>query len=512
MKFSGYILLLIAFLPLLYLRDFTPNNELKYLSIAEEAIQNQHFFTFTNHSMMYADKPPLYFWLLIGSKLLLGHYSMLFLGLLSLVPALVILYVMNQWVRPFIDAAYRQSASLSLITSGLFAGAAIVLRMDMLMCMFIVLALYTFYKIYRNLHHKRDIYLLPLYIFLALFSKGPLGLIIPLLSIYIFLIFEKKFRQAGKYFSWKQWIFLLSLCLLWFIGVYIEGGKEYLNNLLFHQTINRAVNSFQHQQPFYYYAVSIWYSLAPWSLFYLVALAWGIYKKSVSTDLERFFLIIAASIFLILSLFSSKLSIYLLPAFPFLAYLAFLLLPRIPRKVVSFSIMLPAFFLLLSFPVLFFIADDLTFPCPLLFWIAALLLTIFSGISLLFVYQKQLLKGIDFLAGGILVALFVGSFALPQVNAYIGFGEMCRKAREIAKTHHIEKYIFYNFRSGENMDAYLGKCPLKADNSYLQTVCEKEKFILFIREKDLLKEKEIKKLTNGKESYRIGKHFLFVFY
>ena len=57
-----YILFCMALLPILFLRDFTPLNELRYLSIADEALRNHTFFTFTNHGEPYADKPPLYFW------------------------------------------------------------------------------------------------------------------------------------------------------------------------------------------------------------------------------------------------------------------------------------------------------------------------------------------------------------------------------------------------------------------------------------------------------------------
>ena len=46
-KVSKYILLIIVFLPLLYFRDFTPNNELKYLSIADEALRSGTYLTFT---------------------------------------------------------------------------------------------------------------------------------------------------------------------------------------------------------------------------------------------------------------------------------------------------------------------------------------------------------------------------------------------------------------------------------------------------------------------------------
>jgi len=65
-------------------RDFTPDNELRYLSIVDEALRNGTLFAFTNQGEIYADKPPLYFWLMMIGKLLLGHHYMWFYSLLSL--------------------------------------------------------------------------------------------------------------------------------------------------------------------------------------------------------------------------------------------------------------------------------------------------------------------------------------------------------------------------------------------------------------------------------------------
>ncbi|MCP3896164.1 MAG: dolichyl-phosphate-mannose--protein mannosyltransferase, partial [Bacteroides sp.] len=146
---NNYLLslfILLALLPVLIFRDYTPSNELRYLSIVDEALRSGHFLTFTNQGLPYADKPPLYFWLLIFSRWLLGGHYMWFLGLFSLVPALVVMGVMDRWVRGEVSADNRFTGRLMLMTCGLFLGLAIILRMDMLMCMFIVLSLYTFYR------------------------------------------------------------------------------------------------------------------------------------------------------------------------------------------------------------------------------------------------------------------------------------------------------------------------------------------------------------------------------
>ena len=45
------LLYLAALLPVMILRDFTPSNELRYLSIADEAIANGNLFTFSNQGV-----------------------------------------------------------------------------------------------------------------------------------------------------------------------------------------------------------------------------------------------------------------------------------------------------------------------------------------------------------------------------------------------------------------------------------------------------------------------------
>ena len=225
MKITRYLLFFACFIPLLYFRDFTPNNELKYLSIADEALREGHWFTFWNHGALYADKPPLYLWIVMLGKWLLGTHSMFFLGLFSLIPALWILFIMDKWVNTALPSDLRLSSQFMLLTSGLFTGSAIVLRMDMLMSLFIILSLYTFYRIYTGRCSPADPIKLPIYIFLAIFTKGPVGLIIPLLTIPAFLLVKKQFKTIGKYLGWKQWSILIGLCSLWFIAVYLEGEE-----------------------------------------------------------------------------------------------------------------------------------------------------------------------------------------------------------------------------------------------------------------------------------------------
>lgn len=464
-KTLRYILYSLAFLPIFIFRDFTPDNELRYLSIADEALRNGSILTFANHGIVYADKPPLYLWIVMLGKTIFGYHCLPFLGLFSFIPAMVIVYVMDKWVSQSLNPNERMSGELVLLTSAFFMGTALVLRMDMLMCMFIVLALHTFFKMYSGEGRQSDSIRFPVYVFMALFTKGPIGLIVPLVSTIGFLLLKKEARSIGKYWNWKTFGIILTGCLLWFAGVYAEGGNAYLNNLLFNQTINRAVKSFHHDEPFYYYLISIWYSLAPWSLLLLPVLITGIKNRMVSTDLERFFLIIALSSFVVLSLFSSKLAVYLLPAFPFFIYLPLLWLKKTGTSRWMLIVSgIPAGSLCLVFPgvlvIKYLMPGNEIISSPII-WVGAIVISGVGVLALRKLFRNQLLSGIKIMGSGLLLSIFIISFAAPQLNQFIGMKNLCNQAKEAASEKGGVYFYYCEMSRAPNIDVYLGTTPQK---------------------------------------------------
>ncbi len=512
MKTNKYLLLL-AFLPLLFFRDFTPDNELKYLSIADEAIRNGNIFTFTNHGEVYADKPPLYLWIVMLGKILFGAHSMLFLGLFSVIPALVIIYVMDKWVANVVDKKNRLTGQFMLISTAYFIGSAAVLRMDMLMCMFIVLSLYTFYQMYIGKGTKWSGILFPFYVFMAFFTKGPLGLLVPLFSVVVFLIIKKEIKTIGRYWGLKTWTFLLIGSAIWFIGVYQEAGYDYLYNLLVNQTLNRAVNSFHHKEPFYYYFEVIWYCLAPWSLLFIGVTIAGIKSKLIHTDLEKLFLTIIVVTFVMLTLFSSKLQIYMLPTFPFIAYLTLLLLQKMEiGKGISLLLAIPAAIISLVLPAVIVLKTlpSMDIPESPFIYIIAGILSISSIFSLVFLYkQKNLTKSINTLSVGILLTIFTSGFMVPSINKDLGYGELCKNGKELALRNGINSYYFYNLKRAQNMDVYLNQKPKELTEKDLN-LQQYKNGILFLKTEDIKKHVFLQEIVHGKENKNIGKYSIVV--
>lgn len=468
-RYIPYAIFCIALLPVLLFRDFTPDNELRYLSIADEAIRSNTFFTFTNHGIPYADKPPLYLWIVMLGKWLFGSHQMWFLALASLVPALVVVNVLDRWCGCKLDERSRLSARLLLLTSALFAGMAVTLRMDMLMCMFIVLALRSFYRLYRSRpdNHRPDgrtkaeRWLFPIYVFLAVFSKGPIGILVPLLSSVVFLVYKKDIRQVGYYWGVRTWGVLVLLCAVWLGLTYAEGGQAYLDNMLFHQTFGRAVNAFTHDRPFYFYGISVWYSIAPWSLLVLGTIIMAAFRGHPWSEPEQYFATIIVTTFVMLSCFSSKIHIYLLPAFPFMIYLAAMKMSEYENsKWLRLSIAIPAAVLALSLP-----AFGIAVHIGRMGWLEQPLLYLASGIlsasgvlTLIVVYgrQEDIHKAVAVMAGGILLAVFTGGWNLRDLRAYIGYGALCEQARKTAAMIGTNDFRTWQINRAENMDVYLG--------------------------------------------------------
>lgn len=461
----------LALLPIIIFRDFTPSNELRYLSIADESLASGRWWAFTNHGVPYADKPPLYLWCIMIGKYLFGTHYMWFYSLFSIIPAFVIAIVMDRWASRHLSSDFRKAAVLMLFSCGLYAGMLFTLRMDMMMTMFIVLALYQFSKLIPS-DEKPSVgsrLLFALWIFLAVFSKGPMGILIPLIATVAWLLLKRKFSLFSRAWGWQTWTLLIILCAAWFGAVYAEGGTEYLDNLLVHQTVGRAVNSFHHKRPIWYYLVSLTYTLQPWTFIIFGAIVYAImkFRKDV-VILGQFFLVIILSSFVLLSLISSKLQVYMLPAYPFMVYLAILVCSRHKDSgLVALGIAVPT--VILAVAGVASAAFWLNLPYDLWkIWLPAAVVVLIVGTTLTFRWlyiRRRLSMAISSLSATVLVLVFVAGFAIEDFNSDIGYGRLAQEADVQAQAIPDAEIVTWKIDRPENIDVYLKEIPFQIEDA-----------------------------------------------
>lgn len=156
---------------------------------------------------------------------------------------------------------------------------------------------------------------------LAFLTKGPVGLIPP----FLFIGCWKYFKKEKFHFSLHVLLgTILMLVILgsWFITIIVDDPKVW-DYFIQEQIINRVTNAeqFHRTQPFWYYFALIPALGLPWIIFiitFILKKPEQIWKESV---IIKTLIVVFISLLILFSLFSSKLILYILPIFPFIAIL-----------------------------------------------------------------------------------------------------------------------------------------------------------------------------------------------
>lgn len=454
-----YSAILVCLLPVLLLRDYTPSSELRYLSIADEALRCHHFFAFTDGGAPYVDKPPLFLWLVMIGRMLPEFLQHLYLGLLSVVPAFIITEVLARLMR--LKDQRLLVFRLVNLTAALYLVSMLTLRMDMLLTMFIVLSMSEFYRLYTS-GHPHESWLLPLTLFLGVFTKGPIGMVMPLAVIILFLFVKGRETDFFKYLGWRTWLILFILFGGWFLCTYLEGGGGYLKELISHQTLNGTIHSPHHREPIYYYLYMVWLLLLPWSLWAILSSirAWS--SNTARSYEARIMAIVCLAVFVVLSLFSSKVTVYLLPFVPFVMSATVLDNEKGNDKYVVLSLAIPYAVLVLTLPVYIWlqmrepVVEATSNP---LMWAGCASVTITAAWALWQVIRKRVYLSACVMAMGLLLCVFLFGLCWPQVNPYTGYRDISIEAMSAAKQHSTKNYVAVDLKHARNMNVYLGISP-----------------------------------------------------
>ncbi len=450
-------------IPGLFLRDFTPINELKYIHIAKEMFIQDKWFILFEHGHFYTDKPPFFFWLINLTKMLTGTYSLGVIGFFSVIPSILIVTTGYQLIKRYVDTKSALPAALMLMSTAGFLVAGSCIRMDMLMNLFIIIALTLFFLVYDRYKRTGKVdnrsYLVYLCIGLALLIKGPAGIIVPLLTIVTFLFLEKDIGFAKKIHVGIGVLIVVTLFLLWIVPAAISGGKEYMDLLLIKQTVGRSINAYTHQRPFYYYIEKSPQFFFPWFILFYVTVCYFLLNLKRSNSFEKFLLAWTVSTFVFFSLVSSKLEIYLLPmVFP-LPLLTFCLLKREitkQRVLLLISVGLPSV-VLAVLPLAIILLDEKIDLVNLRedFLVGSILVSLCAMVCIYYTNKNNYRKAITLLAAAIFVLTINAEMKVTKYNPIIGFKDMSRVINRIKAEEAVGKIFAYRLSEGKYMSVYI---------------------------------------------------------
>jgi len=318
----GFIVLLVSSIWLTNLGgwDLWNPDEPRYAQASREMMENGSYVLPQVNGRPYSDKPPLFFWLIILVSQPFGDVTAYSARLPSALAGLGLMLLTYLFGKKLYDRQTGFLAAVILCTSKEIFTTAISVHFDVILAFLITLSLYLFYCGYKE--PKKKFFLTASYVCmgLAVLTKGPVGMVVPLLVIIVFLLANREGRGVSSIHLGKGICIIVGMVLVWLVPACILGGESYSNDILLQQTFGRIINSYSHKKPFYYYLYNFPLDFFPWSLFIPAA---GVYfvKNREQYRLLRFPLAWFAGVFVFFTLMSCKRTLYLIPLYPAAALL-----------------------------------------------------------------------------------------------------------------------------------------------------------------------------------------------
>ena len=279
----------------------------------------------------FLEKPPLSLWLDAGAIRLFGgttwavRLASAFAGLFSV----MLFYAMlRKFGRP---QTLAFGAALILATMASYWGNVRGVGEDSLLSLGITTALLAFYQVMRPERQGSSAGAWALFtagMVIATLSKGVLGLAMPGIVIFVYLACTSLMDKRLRIGDWlKPALFtLLALVplMIWLGFLFQRGGMQAVGEVLWTNSIGRFSGSFVeagHYEPFYYYLAKLPEAFLPWNILVYLGL-WHFRKSLVSNRYYLFFSIWLVAQFILLTLASSKRTVYLMALTPAAAVLA----------------------------------------------------------------------------------------------------------------------------------------------------------------------------------------------
>lgn len=319
------ILSILAFVPTLGAVHLFDWDEINFAESAREMIVTGDYFHVHVNFSPFWEKPPLFFWLQAGSMHLFGvnEFAARFPNAIAGIITVSIIYFIGKKERDERFGLIWAFLYLCAFLPQLYFRSAII---DPVFNLFIFLSAYQLFKALSEEEKKNKRALWSgIFCGLAILTKGPVGLLLILLTFLVYIIIKKfkvlpSFKQLGIF---TITVFLVSF--LWFgVGV-IQNGAWFLIEFINYQIdlFTRPVAG--HQQPFFYHFVVVFFGTFPLSALALPSLI----RRKRDTEIERWWTILFWVVLILFSIVTTKIVHYSSMTYLPLSFLAATVIAKI---------------------------------------------------------------------------------------------------------------------------------------------------------------------------------------
>jgi 4-amino-4-deoxy-L-arabinose transferase len=316
------IYIIVYILPLGALPAFI-SDETRYGEISREMIATGDYIVPRINGLRYFEKPALGYWLNALSIRLFGEnaFAIRFPSAVSAGLTAFLVYVTGAIFAGGMTAGFL-SATIFLTFIHVFViGQSSVL--DSMFSLFVTASMVAFLFADASMQNRRK-RLFYLMVFgglvgLAFLVKGFIAVVIPIVSIVPFLIWEKRTGDIFRIF-WLPITVAVLVCLPWSMAIHLKE-PGYWKFFIVHEHIQRFLGKdAQHRVSFWFFIMLLPALALPWTFLFPAAMS-GLKKRGVNEKIVKFLICWFVFPFLFFSASKGKLSTYILPCFPPLALL-----------------------------------------------------------------------------------------------------------------------------------------------------------------------------------------------
>ncbi len=440
-----FILIIFSFFTLMFgngIISLTHPDEVFYIQTAKEMLSHHSWLTPILFDHPQFEKPILSYLLfalaikVFGDTPFVSRFWPAFFGMMGV----IVVY----WISWMLFRKKRLSLLAGIILSSSFIYMALsrAVLTDMIFSTWIALSIGFFYYAYINQYHRsRGIVLFWFFSAMAVLTKGLLGLLFPLATVGIYLVYKKDIKFfVSRGMLWGLALFFV-IALPWHVLMYIKYGHSFIDEYFWNVHIRRLLVA-EHPKldNWYFYLVLMFAGMLPWGiyLFHTIRRVCLIIKQGTSDKDKLFFLLSwIVAVYIFTQPAHSKLASYILPLFyPIAIFVAFYFDYALDAKerIIKTGAMLVGFILIIM--VIGSEVYALNY-IPIVSNIRAYILLAFAGvffITIWYLRQKELyfflvLSNV-FMSLCLLTALFLSK---PYLEPWVSCKSICERFKDIVK-------------------------------------------------------------------------------
>lgn len=302
--------------------SLTNPDEVFYVQTAKEMVEHNSWMTPYIFGQPQFEKPILIYWFLRIGFILCGITAF---GARLFPAVFAVLGIIATYWLALVGFKNEKKAflcSIILMTFGIYIGLARTVFTDLIFSVLILFSLASFFWSYSLVSGKKaGLFLFFVFSALAVLAKGPLGILIPLATVILFLLIKKDIKFLFTRTSFYGSLAFLLIALPWYILMLKNYGNSFIQEFFYNDHIRRILEAeHRNNDTWHFYPLSMLSCIFPWSLFLVFSFLTFFKKSKLKEYSLRIFLACWVGIvFIIFQPAHSKLISYIFPLFPALA-------------------------------------------------------------------------------------------------------------------------------------------------------------------------------------------------